>query len=222
MAGKTCKVADCEWAGQLRRGMCKPHYRRYMQWGDPTFNLTAPRHLDAWGRIEFYGWVVTPGPLSTDCWIFDQGTSSRKGYGSIRYEGRTLMAHRVSYSHFNNEEIPPGLLVLHGCDTPTCINPEHLRTGTVKDNSADAIARGRHKAPRGAINGSAVLDDDKVRAILKMRAETQLSYSQIAREFEVSMSLIAFIVTGKRWAHVSEPWMAENPDADLKTKETYS
>lgn len=85
------------------------------------------------------------------CWIWTGGTVDG-GYGqfSIGRDGRrsvVMQAHRWSYRHYNGE-IPEGLLVLHRCDTPACVRPEHLFLGTQADNMADMRAKGRHPTRR--------------------------------------------------------------------------
>lgn len=77
--------------------------------------------------------------MKRDCWIWTAG-KSHNGYGKIEITGngfkRTERAHRVSYQQFVGP-IPKGLLVLHSCDNPSCINPDHLFIGTQKDNIRD-------------------------------------------------------------------------------------
>lgn len=87
-------------------------------------------------KVEFRG--------EDECWPW---TGMRAhGYGYIWREGKMVRAHRLSYE-IHVGEIPEGLLVLHSCDNPGCVNPAHLRVGTGVDNSRDAIERGRFVPP---------------------------------------------------------------------------
>lgn len=75
------------------------------------------------------------------CWLWTKGRMPF-GYGAIVVNGKTKLAHRVSYeAHVG--PIPSGLCVLHRCDVPPCVNPEHLFLGTQLDNMRDKIAKGR-------------------------------------------------------------------------------
>lgn len=76
------------------------------------------------------------------CWLWT-GATSRRGYGSVTINGRSVATHRASYEAYHGP-IPDGLHVLHSCDTPACVNPEHLRVGTRLDNMRDRAERGRH------------------------------------------------------------------------------
>jgi hypothetical protein len=75
------------------------------------------------------------------CWTWN-GSIGSAGYGQIYYNGKVSKAHRVSYE-INKGPIPDGLWVLHECDNPACVNPDHLHVGTAQDNSDEKIKRGR-------------------------------------------------------------------------------
>jgi hypothetical protein len=76
------------------------------------------------------------------CWLW---TGTKDGvYGSMYVHGVKVLAHRLSYA-LNIGPIPKGQMVCHKCDTPLCVNPHHLFTGSARDNVLDAIAKGRFK-----------------------------------------------------------------------------
>jgi hypothetical protein len=72
--------------------------------------------------------------LETDCWLWIAGTSNKYGWFNDGY------AHRWSYKHFKGE-IEEGKLIRHKCDNRICVNPEHLETGTSKENVKDMVER---------------------------------------------------------------------------------
>lgn len=77
------------------------------------------------------------------CWLW-KGCKNVGGYGLFRFPENTPGAHRVSYELFKGP-IPEGLYVLHSCDIRHCVNPAHLRIGTLKENTQDMFDRGRQK-----------------------------------------------------------------------------
>lgn len=78
-------------------------------------------------------------------WVGAKTKNSRFGYGIIKINGKTkTLVHRLSWEIFNGL-IPSGVNVLHHCDTPTCINPNHLFLGTQKDNVSDMFDKKRNK-----------------------------------------------------------------------------
>lgn len=95
-------------------------------------------------RAEERFWLAVD--TSGDCWLWTKATD-RDGYGKILVDGKRIGAHRLSYLlHYG--EIPNGLHVMHTCDNPPCVRPEHLTLGTMADNIRDSIAKGRFWANR--------------------------------------------------------------------------
>ena len=80
------------------------------------------------------------------CWLWLGGTS-RHGYGQLGGHRKNVLAHRAFYVAHKGE-MPAGVCVCHKCDTPLCVNPDHMFLGTQKDNAIDRERknRGRHRA----------------------------------------------------------------------------
>lgn len=97
-----------------------------------------------------------------------------------------------------NGEIPKGMLLLHNCDNPTCINLNHLRVGTVQDNSDDAVARGRMR--RGTEVFLSKLTEKDVIQIKKLLESKK--DAELADRYNVSPSAIWNIRNNKTWRHI--------------------
>lgn len=70
------------------------------------------------------------------------GGKAGPGYGYIHIgNGIQRYVHRISYQ-LAYGDIPDGLVIRHKCDNPLCVNPEHLETGTHKENMRDSVERG--------------------------------------------------------------------------------
>lgn len=86
------------------------------------------------------------------CWLWTGDTGGRRGYGRMRVGGRQVRAHRLSWQ-LHRGAIPAGLCVCHRCDTPSCVNPDHLFLDTNEGNTADRVRKGRSRGGRsGATN----------------------------------------------------------------------
>jgi hypothetical protein len=149
--------------------------------------------------------VEVSGPLDTPCLEF-MGARSSHGYGQIRVNGRaghTLLAHRVSYELFVGL-IPNGMQVLHRCDRPSCIQPDHLWLGTQEDNMHDCMVKGRHRHGnmKGEMHGHAILSEREAREILYLALEGQLSHREIAEMYFVSRGAVRGIKHRRNWRHI--------------------
>lgn len=86
-----------------------------------------------WSRVEKKG--------QDDCWEW-QGSKNQLGYGKVDFQRKRYKAHRFAW-FLTTGHHPQGWL-LHDCDNPSCVNPNHLREGTHKENMADMVDRRRH------------------------------------------------------------------------------
>src|SRR5512138_3094264 len=102
-----------------------------------------------------------------DCWEWSANRlPSKYGLFNVRL-GKSVLAHRVAYE-LAKEPIPDGMCVLHRCDNPPCVNPDHLFLGTDADNTRDRVQKGR--AASGERNSQAKLTPALVMAIRRAAA----------------------------------------------------
>lgn len=135
------------------------------------------------------------------CWVWQGGHGGSIGqYGRVSVKhGVTLgYAHRISWE-LHVGPIPAGLSVLHKCDVPDCVNPEHLFLGTQEDNMKDMAAKKRGNAPRGSAHRSAVLNESSV---VLIRNSSQPA-SILAEKYGVSYQTIYAARRGTTWRHVT-------------------
>jgi hypothetical protein len=140
---------------------------------------------------EFY----IPEPNS-GCWLWT-GWADKNGYGRLEFEGKRQRAHRIAWEIFKGP-VPEGLYVLHRCDVPACVNPEHLFLGTNDDNTADMVEKERQA--RGERHYKAKLTADQVLAI---RGDSR-SQTSIAADYDISQAQVSAIQLRKTWAHLPE------------------
>lgn len=139
------------------------------------------------------------------CWIWTASCKSYEGtdlYGQFKYLGKMMRAHKVSYLMFKGE-VPPNMLVLHTCDNPLCVNPDHLYLGDHLQNCKDRKERGREGNHKGEANGMATVTWEIVRQMRAMRAPCartwKPSYQEIADKFHVSVGIVKNIINGYTW-----------------------
>ncbi len=165
-----------------------------------------------WVKVDKHGPVPQRYPELGPCWVWTASLAN-KGYGAFGWRGKTFKAHRFSWL-LVGREIPDGLCLLHRCDNPPCVNPDHFFLGTKADNNADMTAKGRHvsgssKTPvsecrykKGMEHHNAKLTADQVREIRRSYAAGGVSYPMLARQFNCSATAILKIVRRVHWSHV--------------------
>lgn len=132
------------------------------------------------------------------------GSKGWDGYGSTYMFDKQWRASRLFYFLYNGE-IPEGHHVCHKCDNKSCVNPEHLFTGTANDNIQDARKKGRLRGPTGEKNGQHKL---KVENVLEIRrryvrfCRKGNNIYDLAKEFGVNPVTVHAIVSGKKWKSV--------------------
>ena len=180
--GRETKIAKA-----TARGNVKGYPMRYLQGHSSRCGTPSERF---WEKVH----------RSEGCW---EWTAHRKqgGYGQFNLcNGRGLiLAPRFAWEEYNGP-IPEGLNVLHRCDNPPCVRPDHLFLGTIADNQADMAAKGR--SPRGEVNGRVKLTEDQVMTIRARYALTGVTQGQLADDYGVTRSNIGCIVGGKSWRHL--------------------
>jgi hypothetical protein len=130
----------------------------------------------------------------TGCWDW-RGYRNNYGYGAIVKKGKLVGTHRISWELYRGP-IPENMCVCHKCDNRSCVNPDHLFLGTIRENNIDMLNKGRNV--RGErLHTSKLTPDD----VIKIRS-AQKTARQLAIQFGVTKSAIDKIRTRVTWKHL--------------------
>jgi hypothetical protein len=149
-----------------------------------------------------FKWVVDS---KTGCWNCVSHTIKKDGKSiyprpKIKRNGKNYMIHQYSFL-IHKGYIPK--LIMHTCDNLTCVNPDHLKVGTPKENSQDMVNKNRQA--KGEKNGGGVkLNSQKVVEIKQKLIEGR-SLMSLAKEYNVSKKTIVNIKKGRKWKHINIP-----------------
>lgn len=142
-----------------------------------------------WDRVE----------ITNGCWLW-RGAKLRSGYGSFFWRGKRMRAHRVALWLATCLPVPQDKVVMHRCDMPLCVRPDHLAVGTQADNLMDMAAKRR--STHGERNRHARLTASQVQAIRERYAAGGIRQRDLAREYGVSQSHVSGLIAGRFWTHL--------------------
>lgn len=185
------KVITCELCGQqLKAGGMGSHIRAH--------KLTRGQENEVLKTRLYENVFYSPD----GCWYWTGAINGTMGYGVLRSKITNESAtHRLSYI-LSKGEIPDGKWVLHYCDNPRCINPNHLFLGDRLSNVEDMHKKGRAKVIcRGENHIDAKLTAEQVKSI-KQRMANGETRANLAKEFGVNWICMHYIYIGKNWKHI--------------------
>lgn len=128
---------------------------------------------------------------SEGCWEWT-GYCSKVGHGQFQTLEKVDYAHRYSWV-LHNGEIPDGLCVLHKCDNPSCVNPEHLFLGTQQDNIIDMYKKER--------SGRTKMNKEQVEMIRSEYSPHKNTQSMLAEKYGVEVYVIGRIVRNETYKY---------------------
>lgn len=144
--------------------------------------------------------LVYPEP-NTGCFLW-AGRCDSKGYGRLSSRSNHQVAHRQSFEYANGK-FDYKFHVLHTCDNPMCVNPDHLYLGDQKQNNIDRDTRGRQKTKRGTEHKLAkITEQDAINIRVRYFVIKDISQRHLAKCYGISQRKILDILKGRSWKHV--------------------
>lgn len=216
--GLLAPYGECQCGcGQLARVVSYARTDRGMRKGDPQrFVLGHIPNLTRCRTLEEALALHTDVRAEQECWLWTG--SQQNGYGSLKFGSRvtSFRAHRVAFELAYGISTE-GLFVCHSCDTPLCVNPNHLFLGTPKDNMTDKVSKGRHS--HGENHGGSKLSESDVREIWR-QFKSGIRQAQISRNFGVTPTTVNDIIRGRRWLHLKDQQQQADAPPPLRLGDT--
>ena len=131
-----------------------------------------------------------------DCWEWIGSLVG--GYGHFRCGHKVKKAHRLSYEN-SNGPIPDGLVVMHVCDNRSCVNPAHLKLGSILDNNCDRDNKGRQVALKGESHGMAINNIAGIKKIRALQRKHANEIKLLASELGIATVTVRDVMNGKTW-----------------------
>lgn len=230
-----CEVAKSIRPEELRAALHELHGKNLACW----CALDAPCHADsllemaancAPGEVKATGVALYQYQIdsfhekyskSDGCWEWT-GHRNNKGYGVLHVRligasaGKVHLAHRISWA-LANGEMPDGKCICHRCDNPICVRPDHLFSGTHKQNSQDMVAKRRLVRSVGDANGKSKITVAQVQEIRALAGTATLR--EIGQRFGLCVNHVCNIINGHRRNNESYyPQAGKAPEAQRTTE----
>lgn len=159
-------------------------------WGHFNRGINFPDTF--WSQVNKNGSIPMHCPELGNCWEWT-GSLRPNGYG--QYGKKRLKAHRVAWEITYGEM--PKEFVLHKCDNPKCVNPEHLFLGTQQTNMDDKVSKGRQN--KGETSYLHKLTDKEVVEIRYRYENEKITQRELGIEYGVTQSAISDVTRRKNW-----------------------
>lgn len=143
-----------------------------------------------WSKVDVKG--------EDECWEWKK-CKDKDGYGQYQINKKKYLSHRISWI-LENGDIPKKMCICHKCDNPSCVNPNHLFLGTNKNNSEDMTNKNRQA--KGENQGLHKLTEKQILEIRLKYIPYKYTQQKLAEEYNISRSLIGYIVRNKIWKHI--------------------
>lgn len=174
------------------RGFCLPcylHARRHGMKPIQKYKRSTPTQL-FWTKVDFNGPIVRQDLGS--CWVWTAHRNGN-GYGVFMYDCRSYSAHRISWFLTCGAKLGK-LHVLHRCDNPGCVRPDHLFKGTHATNMIDKAQKERGNRTK--------LTAATVRQIRLLYGTGSFSRAALGERYGVSQGTISDAIMRRTWRHV--------------------
>jgi hypothetical protein len=189
---RRCSFDGCENPVNSQ-GLCQAHIHQRNK-GQALRQITKKKRPSE-GALEFFMRHINPS--ASGCWMWTG--PAQRGYPQLRTKGAPWgrRANRAALFFFVGPPPSNRHFAIHSCDTPMCVNPAHLRWGTPKENTGDAISRDR--ISRGSSHPIAKLSEADVAAI-RLRVASGELQRVVASAYGIRQSYVSRIVRREIWS----------------------
>lgn len=144
-------------------------------------------------RASVQAAIVNP---ETACWTATKGVNKKNGYASVYLGGgKKAYCHRLALEYKLGRKIADGMVAMHACDNPACMNPDHLSEGTLQDNADDMVRKGRQQ--KSFQHAHSKLTEDQIRGFFEKKADGW-THQQIADLYGTRPATVGGILTGSQ------------------------